>query len=258
MTKPSRFVFLDDLSGHDPFLRTQTAKLANFVDSSQSVILANSEQLTQRLKDKYLSGLKEGIYPNLDLIVGVGSSGFELAEKLNLQVPIIKITPYRDKNSDGTDAILTRSGIPLITEIAESKHLLRVTKNQLSIGVVDDTVFSGVTLSEIYAVLRQNFKSLRVLTLTLTSVPIFLQNNLKDSDIQIISALEIRTNAERKGGLNSVDMKDLVLDDALPLGDGCSIPFMFEENWMRAWFGRNYNQAMIVCREIRHFLQNGF
>ncbi len=52
-------------------------------------------------------------------------------------------------------------------------------------------------------------------------------------------------------GLNSVDVRDFIENDALRLEGGVSIPFSEEENWMRSWFGENYEQAMHICQALR-------
>lgn len=254
MPKPSRFVLLDDLSGDDLFLIRRTSELTLLIDTPQPAVKIATAQLTNRLRRKYMLGSERGIYPQLDLTIGVGSTGFTLAENLDLGAPLIKITPFRSKDPNGNNVIFTRSGLSLVQEITAAKNLIGDI-NKPTVGIIDDTIFSGKTLSEIHTAIENNFSEFEIIMLALVSVPAFLPESLRNK-VKIISGLQIKTNESRKSGLNSVDMKDIITDDGLHLADGSSIAFMNEENWMRSWFGPNYNQAIAICQEIRAYLQN--
>lgn len=254
MPKPSRLVLLDDLSGEDLFLRCRTSELALLIDAPQTAIKLTVDQLTERLRKKYTRGLEKGIYPPIDLLIGVGSTGSSLADNLNLGLPVIKVTPFRSKDPQGHNVVTTRSELSLAQEIDVVRSMTSETSNP-TIGIVDDTVFSGKTLSEIYSVIEGVFNQPDVITLALTSVPAFLPQALKDK-AKIISGLQIKTIQSGRSGLNSIDMKDLVTDDGLHLADGSSIAFMNEENWMRSWFGPNYDQAIAICEEIRNYMKD--
>ncbi len=72
--------------------------------------------------------------------------------------------------------------------------------------------------------------------------------------LYIISGITLTTTSKGQKGLNTVDAKDFVSNDAIPLGDGNSIPFTQEKNWMRSWFGENYEEAVSICQQIKKSL----
>ncbi len=243
MPKPTRFLLLDDLSDGDFVVQKKARELTSLVDAD-CAIYASAERLLSRVKRK-----NNGLLRKVELCIGIGKTGYDLAERIDTKAPIVLVTPYRETNSNGANYIKARSGKSLLQEIRE--NLPHPERRQIrNIGLVDDTVFSGGTVLAIVNAVRSIFSKSKITVFTLTYIP-SLSNFLEIEEFSIVSGLTLRSDSRKSIGINSVDVKDLVLQSALPLADGRTIPFMEEENWMRAWFGKNYERAIEICLEIK-------
>lgn len=250
MPKPTRLLILDDMSRGDSASEARIRELSHLIDSSTLPLYVNQQTLADRLKQKYATLVARNQIQPLDLVIALGKAGEDVATLLELSTPVIRINPTRRVQEDGLPEIISKTGIPFDKEIQQTMIERSLTPESFrSIGIVDDTIFFGGTMNTAATTIKEIFPTAILTAMTLTYASPFARKNL--ANIPVIAALRLRTAEQNTLGINSIDAKDFIYDDALPLQNGQSIPFMEEENWMRAWFGENYEAAYAICEELK-------
>lgn len=248
MPQPTRVALLDDYSNGITEIHLKIHELARLLDTSRKPIVVDSNQLVHKLNIRLERAISTGQHPQPDLFIGIGRTGYTIATEIYHQNPVCLVTPYRSKNIDGTNEISTRSGIALQQEIEEGITALGVMPR--CIAIVDDTIFTGNTLAVVSKTLQDSLPYASQIALTLTYTPAFVDQFIPP----VIAGLTLRTNKDGTDGINSLDVRDFFEDDALPLGNETSISFSREDNWMRAWFGPNVEQAIQSIQAIKELM----
>jgi hypothetical protein len=176
------------------------------------------------------------------LAIGIGAAGERVARQVDARTgwfPVVKrIELAREESADGGYELSTLGAGPLETQLAG-------VERQASIAVVDDTVFSGLTLAATLralppgALARTRAFCLRAVAESLETVatlcPVaagFVAPGRLLEDVSFINASGlVRRGAIRRAGLP-------------PLA------FFERPEWMRAWFGDDADEAIARCADL--------
>lgn len=252
MPKPTRIILLDDLSEKYPLTKPYLTELANLFDSKYQPIIATTNHLVHRLRRKYHQKARQLLNEPIDVFIGIGSAGYNIADKLNFGIPIIKVEPTRIVDSNGQVSIVSKTSESLQEQLAREINNTQINPICTNIGLVDDTIFQGHTLASVIELILEYFVPKSIQALTLTHVPYLTQNRL--NTLPITSAITLKTSASNQTGLNSIDISDFFDPTALPLTDGLNFSFTEETSWMKTWFGPNCLPAIVLCEKIKHYL----
>lgn len=247
MPKPSRIILLDDLSDGNQETIEKLQDLSRLFDSKYLPILVTLQQLIDRLKIKYHRHIKHGLITPVDIAISIGKSGQNIFRKLKLDIPEFTVYPQRITDANGHTFVKSKNSIDLPTQLDEGFHELNLNPTILNVGLVDDTVFSGETIRTVTDLLLP-YRPKTLSVLTLTYIPC-LSSRLGNTT-SILSALTLKSSPNNLDGLNSLDTRDFVDQTAIPLKNGESLSFSDETNWMKTWFGNNYQTAVEICSNL--------
>lgn len=251
MPKPTRMLIVNNLEESNTLVNGKVRDLAKLVDSGRAAIVTDSERLIRRLKSRYDREVEDGLLDPLDLAVGVGFLGGSIAYSLCINAPVIRVNPTRVVGEDGMPIIVSKTGVPLEEEVATGLKRIKNRGEIRSIGIVDDTVFFGGTAIAVRDTLRTFFPDARYSVLTLTHVAPFVRDAI--TDMKIVSGLKLTSDPNSQAGINTINADDFINREAIRLSNGATIPFSEEENWMKAWFGENYEVALYICNLMRYY-----
>lgn len=251
MPRPTRMVIVDDLIDTNTRTKGQVRDLGKYIDSDRATIVTDADRLTRRLRSRYDREVENGLMEPLDLMVGVGSAGQGIAYALGINSPIVTINPTRVVGEDGMPIIVSKTGVPLEEEFVTGLKRIKNPGDITSIGIVDDTVFFGGTAIAVRDTVRTFFPDAKYSVLALNYVAPFVKDVI--TDMKIVSGLKLTSDPNSLKGINTINADDFINREAIRLSDGTTIPFAEEENWMRAWFGENYEVALYICGLMRYY-----
>lgn len=252
MPKATRLLVLDDLTASNPFLEDDFKELMTLFDTKNRPIVVSQKMLSLRLRKKYEREVEKNRIEPLDIAIAIGSSGKKVFDELRLTMPACIVSPKRVTLEDGSMRIVSKKGISISEDLRSALRSLNIIDSSRinNIGIIDDTVFSGITAKSIIDELQVLFPLSSKTILTLTHISQFSDQHMGENQ-NVISAVSLRTSKKMSDGLNSLDARDFVDTSAIPLSNGISISFKEEENWMRSWFGLNYEKARNLCDQMQ-------
>lgn len=182
-----------------------------------------------------------------DVAVGIGAAGERVAQQVNARTgwfPRIRgIVVAREENAAGGYDLSMLGAPPLARQLAPLRE-------GRSIALVDDTVFSGLTMRSVLRALprdtlaRTHAFCLRAVAETLTSLehlcPVtagFVAPGRLLEDVSFINA----SGLVRRGAIRRVGRRPLA--------------FYERPQWMRAWFPGRADEVVACCRALRAQLE---
>ena len=235
---PTRLYIHDDLTetaratGRAPVIRLTAALLAAVRRESHVVVLTLAEQID--------GVLARGGHPPFAMAVGIGGAGERVAWALHERAGwfpmIVRVAVAREE--DGRGGYVLASPMPL------AEQLGGIDVPGL-VAIVDDTIFSGLTLRAVLDALpdtvrcRTHVFCLRAVAASLPAIssvcPVtagFVAPGRLLDDVSFINA----SGLVRRGAIRRVG--------APPLA------FFERSEWMRAWFPRHAAEVTRLCRAL--------
>jgi hypothetical protein len=243
---PRRLYVHDDLSEvlrrhpeGSPVRRLGEALLARLARDTDRVVILTLEAQLEAMAAR-------GPHPPFPLALGIGAAGTRVASEIHARTgwfPVVRrIDVWREE--DGEDYVLGGPA-PLAAQLAA-----RLDAHAGGLAVVDDTVFSGLTLRAVLAALPQGVRRrthafcLRAVAESLAEVgrlaPVtaaFTAAGRPLEDVSLINASGlVRRGAIRRRG-------------APPLA------FYERPEWMAAWFPGYHEEVTALCRALHAALE---
>jgi hypothetical protein len=189
--------------------------------------------------------IAQGDHPPFEAAIGIGSAGARVASQLHERVrwfpTIRRVDLWREEDSDGGYVLAGP------TPLAEQ---LGAVSEATSLAVVDDTVFSGLTLRTVLTALpvlprrRTRAFCLRAVGESLADIarlaPVtagFVASGRILEDVSFINA----SGLVRRGAIRRVDRSPLA--------------FFERPEWMAAWFPGYHEEVIALCRDLNVALE---
>jgi hypothetical protein len=245
---PTRFYIHDDLS--DYVRRRQgeastawrlTRELLALVrrDAGRVVVLTLAEQI-----DRLLA---QGRYDPFALALGIGRAGERVAQQLQARTgwfpTILRVDVTREEDGHGGYHIVSPSGIPLADQLPP---LTAVP----SLAVVDDTVFSGLTLRMVVQTLTPEVRA---------RTRAFCLRGAAASVATVRALCPLVVGFEAPGRL--LDEVSFINASGLVLRLGIRRPgrpaqaFFERPMWMHAWFPGYADEVIALCQRLNAILE---
>jgi adenine/guanine phosphoribosyltransferase-like PRPP-binding protein len=201
-------------------------------DAGRIVVLTLAEQL-QAL-------IARGEHAPFAIAVGIGRAGARVAEAVNTRTgwfPAIQgVDLWREEDDDG--GYVLAGPAPLAEQLA-------ALPPGPSIAVVDDTVFSGITLRTVLAALPRT---------PLTRTHAFCLRAVAETLPHVAELAPVSAGFAAPGRIlddvSFINASGLVRRGAIRRTGRPPLAFYERPEWMKAWFPTDHEEITAVCREI--------
>jgi hypothetical protein len=181
------------------------------------------------------------------LTLGIGRAGERVARQVHARTgwfPTIRVIDLtREEDGRGGYAVVSLSGAPLAAQLAG-------IETAAALAVVDDTIFSGLTLRTLLEALPPATRA-RTHAFCLRAVAASLP--------ALRTLCPVTTGFAAPGALldevSLINASGLVRRGAIRRVDGPPLAFFERPEWMRAWFGADADALVERCRRLNALLE---
>jgi hypothetical protein len=239
---PRVFYINDDLTDEVRAAAGTDSEVARLIDALFDLLRRDGERVVILTERQQLDALMaRGPFPPFSLALGLGRAGERVAQRVHAHTgwfpAIRRVEIAREEDGSGGYRLVTGSE-PLVVQLA-------ATDAATSLAVVDDTVFSGLTMRSVLLALspaartRARAFCLRAVAETLQTVEalcpvaagIVAPGRILD-DVSFINA----SGLVRRGAIRRAGQRPLA--------------FFERAEWMRAWFPGYAEEVTRLCREL--------
>jgi hypothetical protein len=191
--------------------------------------------------------LAHGTYFPFALTIGIGRAGERVAQQLHARAGwfphIARVDITRQEDGCGGYHVVATSGVPL----AQQLPMLDAAP---SLAVVDDTVFSGLTMRTVLQALPAQVRA---------HTQAFCLRGVAASLASIMALCPIAIGFAAPGNLldevSFINASGLVLRVGIRRSDQPSQAFFERAMWMQAWFPGYAEEVIAVCQRLNAILE---
>jgi hypothetical protein len=206
----------------------------------QRVVVLTLEAQTERL-------LAQGTYPPVALAIGIGRAGERVAQHLHTRTGwfprLARVDITREEDGRGGYAVVSTSGIPLARQLPPLDAVA-------SLALVDDTVFSGLTMKTVLQALPPAVRA-RTQAFCLRGVAASLATIAAYCPVAVGFAAPGRLLDE----VSFINASGLVMRLGIRHPDRPPQAFFERPVWMRAWFPGYADEVIALCRRVNRLLE---
>jgi hypothetical protein len=191
--------------------------------------------------------LAHGTYTPFALTIGIGRAGERVAEQLHARAGwfphIWRVDITREEDGHGGYNVVGTTGIPLAQQLPRLDAVS-------SLAVVDDTVFSGLTMRTVLQALPAE---------VLARTQAFCLRGVAASLASIMALCPIAIGFAASGSLldevSFINASGLVMRVGIRHPDQPPQAFFERSMWMQAWFPGYADEVMAVCQRLNAILE---
>jgi hypothetical protein len=208
-------------------------------DPSHVVVLTLEAQI-ERL-------LAHGPYAPFALAIGIGRAGERVAQQLHVRTgwfpKITRVDVTREEDGHGGYNVVTTTGVPLAQQ-------LPTLDTMSSLAVVDDTVFSGLTMRTVLQALPPEVRA---------RTQAFCLRGVAASLASITALCPIAIGFAAPGSLldevSFINASGLVMRLGIRHPDQPPQSFFERSRWMQAWFPGYADEVIALCQRLNAILE---
>jgi hypothetical protein len=208
-------------------------------DSKRVVVLTLEGQI-ERL-------LAQGAYTPFALAIGIGGAGERVAQQLQARTgwfpKITRVNVTREEDGHGGYRVVSTTGVPLVQQ-------LPTVDTMPSLAVVDDTIFSGLTMRTVLQALPAYIR---------TRTQAFCLRGVAVSVASIMAFCPIAVGFAAPGSLldevSFINASGLVMRIAIRQPDQPPQAFFERALWMQAWFPGYADEVIAMCQRLNAILE---
>jgi hypothetical protein len=179
--------------------------------------------------------------------VGIGRAGERVAREVHARAgwfPVIRrVEVAREEEAGGGYVLSTLGAGSLVQQ-------LELVRSAASIAVVDDTVFSGLTMRAVLDALPPG---------ALIRTHVFCLRAVKETLVGLAARCPISAGFAAPGRLldevSFINASGLVTRGAIRRVGQSPLAFSDRPEWMRAWFGESADEVTALCRSLAETLK---
>jgi hypothetical protein len=245
---PARFYVHDDL--------TEDVRERCGADSAAGVLVRELLALVRRdagrvrvlTLDEQLAGLiKQGPHAPFALAVGIGRAGERVARQVHARTgwfpAVRRVDLTREEDGHGGYAVVSPTGVPLVAQLAG-------VEAAASLAVVDDTIFSGVTLRQVLEALAPAVRA---------RTQAFCLRGVAESLPPLRALCPVTAGFAAPGRLldevSLINASGLVRRGSIRRTGLPPLAFFERPEWMRAWFPEHADAVIDCCRRLNALLE---
>jgi hypothetical protein len=245
---PRVFYIHDDLSDYirrkygeaSPAWQLAQELLARLRRDSGRVVVLRLEEQIDRL-------LAQGTYAPFALAIGIGRAGERVAQQLQARTgwfpKITRVSVTREEDGRGGYRVVSTTGVPLVQQLPPVDAMP-------SLAVVDDTVFSGLTMRTVLQALPPEVRA---------RTQAFCLRGVAASLASILAFCPMTAGFSAPGRLldevSFINASGLVMRIAIRHPDRPPQAFFERAMWMQAWFPGYADAVMTLCQRLNAILE---
>jgi hypothetical protein len=191
--------------------------------------------------------LAHGTYPPFALAIGIGRAGERVAQQLHARTGwfphISRVDITREEDGHGGYNVVSTTGIPLAQQLA----MLPAVS---SLAIVDDTVFSGLTMRTVLEALPPEIRA---------RTQAFCLRGVAASLAGITALCPIAIGFAAPGSLldevSFINASGLVMRLGIRHPDQPPQAFFERSMWMQAWFPGYADEVIALCQRLNAILE---
>jgi hypothetical protein len=245
---PKRFYIHDDLSGYVYQRQGEASPAWQHTRELFALVRRDPNRVVVLTLESQITGLlAQGTYSPFALTIGIGRAGERVAQQVHARTGwfprVARVGVTREEDGCGGYNVVTTTGTPL------GQQLPRLDAVP-SLAVVDDTVFSGLTMRTVLQALPRN---------VLTRTQAFCLRGVAASLGSIRALCPIASGFAAPGSL--LDEVSFINASGLVMRIGIRHPgqppqaFFERPTWMRAWFPGYADEVIALCRRLNAILE---
>jgi hypothetical protein len=191
--------------------------------------------------------LTQGTYAPFALAIGIGRAGERVAQQLHAKTgwfpKIARVDITREEDGYGGYKVVSTTGIPLAQQ-------LPILDAVSSLAVVDDTVFSGLTMRTVLQALPPEIRA---------RTQAFCLRGVAASLVSITALCPIAIGFAAPGKLldevSFINASGLVMRVGIRHADQPPQAFFERSMWMQAWFPGYADDVIALCQRLNAILE---
>jgi len=189
----------------------------------------------------------QGPHAPFDLAVGIGSAGQRVARTLHERAgwfPCIRrVGLTREEDGAGGYRVVSTDGGDLASQLADLRDCR-------SLAVVDDTVFSGLTMTGLLGALPATARA---------RTHAFCLRGVAESIATVAALCPITAGVAARGRMldevSFINASGLVRRIAIRRPGHPPLAFFDRPEWIRAWFPETHREVLALCRRLNALLE---
>jgi hypothetical protein len=245
---PRRFYIHDDLTEEIRAQHGAASPAAALVDELLTLVRRDGHRVVVLTLAEQLEALiARGPHAPFALTCGIGRAGERVAQQVHARTGWFPLVRRLDltRVEDGRDhyTLVSPGGVPLAAQLADSR-------TAASLAIVDDTVFSGLTLRAVLEALTPEVRA-RTHAFCLRAV---------EASLAPLRALGPVTAGVTAPGrlldeVSFINASGLVRRGAIRRAGAPPLAFFERAEWMEAWFPGHAAEVIECCRRLHTLLE---
>ena len=182
------------------------------------------------------------MYQPFSLTLAVGNHGLEVAKAVHTKTgwfPNIRTIHVARREANGHYQIISTNSVSIKKQVVDI--------HQLPLAIVDDSLYSGLTLSTLISYLKSEVHP-KTVVFFLAGLNESLAVVKKRCSVRLAASIQGRRDKE----VSLIRASGLFKPGAILPSRGKPLAFYQRTQWMRAWFPENYRQIISVCHQLRN------
>ena len=244
---PTRFYVHDDLTDDVRERHGAGSPAVALAQELMTVVRSEAHVTVLTLREQIEALVARGPHAPFALAVGIGRAGERVAQQVHARTgwfpAIRRVDLTREETAQGSYAVVSPTGVPLAEQ-------LEGIERARSLAVVDDTIFSGITM-------RQVLEALSPAARMRTHA--FCLRCVAESLAPLRAICPVTAGVEAPGRLldevSLINASGLVRRGSIRRTGRSPLAFFERPEWMRAWFPDRAEAVIDVCRRLNVLLE---
>jgi hypothetical protein len=245
---PVRFYVHDDLTDEIRAQHGAGSPALALTDELMRLVRRDGERVVVLGLAQQIDGLlARASHPPFALAVGIGRAGERVARQLHARSgwfpEIRRVDLTREEDGQGGYAVVSPTGVPLAAQLAG-------VEAAPSLAIVDDTIFSGITMRQVLDALSPSMRS---------RTHAFCLRGVEESLATLRALCPVTAGFAAPGRLldevSFINASGLVRRGSIRRAGRSPLAFFERPEWMRAWFPDRAEAVMDVCRRLNQLLE---
>ena len=245
---PKTLYVHDDLSDEVAAVHGRDSAAARGVAALLELVARDADRVRILTLEAQLSALAGAGHAPFAVAVGIGRAGERVARQLHARTgwfPHIERVDLTREEADDGYALSTLGGPPLDVQLAG-------VADASSIAVVDDTIFSGLTMMAVLKALDPGARA---------RARVFCLRAVRESLTDVATVCPASAGFVAAGRLlydvSFINASGLVRRGAIRRAGQAPLAFYERPEWMRAWFPGDADEVIARCAALARLLDTG-
>jgi pyrimidine operon attenuation protein/uracil phosphoribosyltransferase len=244
---PTRFYVHDDLTDDVRERHGAGSPAAALARELMTLVRRDTRVTVLTLREQIDTLVARRSHAPFALAIGIGRPGERVAQQVHARTgwfpAIRRVDLSREETAQGGYAVVSPTGVPLAEQLAGIERAR-------SLAVVDDTIFSGITMRQVLEALSPAARA---------HTHVFCLRGVEESLVPLRALCPVTAGFAAPGRLlddvSFINASGLVRRGSIRRTGRSPLAFFERPEWMRAWFPDRAEAVIDVCRRLNLLLE---